>query len=77
LDDGKKLQEEYGIVEGSTLFLVAVKESPAVAVAVATAAMSVRSPEVLAKPRLDLEMVRTPASALVRSATVTGSHGMK
>jgi ubiquilin len=38
LDDGQKLQEDYGIVEGSTLFLVAMKEPPAVAVANGTTA---------------------------------------
>jgi hypothetical protein len=62
LDDGKKLQEHYGIVEGSTLFLVAVKEAPVAAAAV----MSAKVFDRIVKPRLDLEMVRMPAS-LVRT----------
>jgi hypothetical protein len=37
LDDSKKLKEDYEIVEGSTLFLVALKELPAMATATAGA----------------------------------------
>jgi hypothetical protein len=71
LDDSKKLKEDYEIVEGSTLFLVALKEPPAMATtaAGATATATTASPAATAAANNNIAPITTPAAPAVSTPT--------
>lgn len=69
LDDGKKLSEDYEIVEGSTLFLVALKEPSAIATAAAGSTMTATTSPAATAAANNYIAPTTPAAPAVSTPT--------